>query len=73
MIPEEALRYLAHEAARCRDRDTAESICLLLPAMLRLMCAKPMDPFEALSFQLQLRQELREQWLPGQTAEQPTK
>ena len=64
MISEEALRFLAHQAKRCRDRDSAESLCLLLPAMMRLLCLEAMDDFEALDFHLQLRTELREQWLP---------
>lgn len=64
MIAEEAIRYLAHQARRCRDRDTAEALCLLLPAMMQLLCLEPMDDFEAIEFQLSLRHELREQEMP---------
>ena len=64
MIAEEALRYLAHEAKECRDRDQAEALCLLLPAMLKLLCLKPMDDFEALDFHAHFHAELRDQWLP---------
>lgn len=70
MIAEEAIRYLAHEARQCRDRDTAEALCLLLPSMLQLLGFKPMDNFEALDFHLKMRAELREQWNP-EPARQP--
>lgn len=61
MNPTEALRYLAHEANRCRrgDRDTAEAICLLLPALCRVFNLKPLDDFAALEFHLALREELQ--------------
>lgn len=58
MIAEEALRYLAHEARRCRSRDQAEALCLLLPAMMRLLCLEPMDCFEALDFHVNMKHEL---------------
>jgi hypothetical protein len=61
MIVEEAIRYLHHEARRCRDRDTAESLCLLLPAILQRLGLKPMDDVEAFCFLLEMRAELREQ------------
>src|SRR5712671_4271902 len=53
---EKALRFLAHEALRCRDRDTAEALCLLLPALLSELELKPMDQWEALEFHCQLRE-----------------
>ena len=64
MIAEEALRYLAHQAKRCRDSDSAEALCLLLPSMLQLLCLDPMNDFEALDFHIQLRNELRDQLNP---------
>lgn len=64
MIAEEAIRFLAHEARTCRDRDQAEAICLLLPSMLRLLCVQPMDDFEAHAFAFQLREELKLQEHP---------
>jgi hypothetical protein len=64
MIAEEAIRYLAHEASRCRDRDAHEALCLLLPAMCRLLCVQPMDDFESIGFQLQLKAELHDQVIP---------
>jgi hypothetical protein len=61
MTAEEAIRYLAHEARMCRDRDSAEALCLLLPAMTRLLRVPAMDDFEALDFTIRFREELREQ------------
>ena len=61
MIAEEAIRYLAHEASHCRDKDAHEALCLLLPAMLKLLCLEPMDNFEALDFAIKMRDELRDQ------------
>ena len=59
MIPEEAVRFLAHEARRCHDRDTHEAFCLLLPAVTKLLGLEPMNDFEAVDFHLQIREELR--------------
>lgn len=70
MIAEEALRFLAHEARKCRDRDAADALCLLLPSMLQLLGLEVMNDFEALDFHLQIRTELRDQWNP-QSARQP--
>ncbi len=61
MIAEEAIRYLEHEARLCRDKDAHEALCLLLPAMLKLLCLDPMDSFEALDFSIKMRDELRDQ------------
>ena len=64
MIAEEAIRYLAHEAKHCRDKDAHEALCLLLPAMMQLLGLKPMDCFEALDFTIRFRDELRDQVNP---------
>jgi hypothetical protein len=64
VIAEEAIRFLAHEARQCRDRDAAEAICLLLPTICRLLCVEPMDDYQALAYRLQMRHELREQENP---------
>jgi hypothetical protein len=64
VIAEEAIRFLAHEAAVCRDRDCAEAICLLLPSLCQLLYLKPMDDYEALECRIRLREELREQVNP---------
>lgn len=61
MIAEEGIRYLEHEARHCRDKDAHEALCLLLPAMLKVLCLNPMDDFEALDFTYKLRDELRDQ------------
>jgi len=60
MTAETALRYLAHEAKRCHDRDAHESLCLLLPAMLNALELEPMHYADALDFTIKLRQAVRE-------------
>jgi hypothetical protein len=64
VIAEDGIRFLAHEAKVCRDRDLAEAICLLLPSMCQLLCVEPMDDYEAIEYRLRLREELREQVNP---------
>ena len=64
MIAEDAIRFLAHQARRCRDRDTAEAICLLLPAMMQLLYLEPMDDVDAAYFGHEIKRELREQENP---------
>lgn len=54
----DCLRYLAHEGRRCREHDVAEAICLLLPAMCRVLAIKPMDDFQSLEFHVSFREEL---------------
>ena len=58
MTAEQAIRFCEHEARRCRDRDTAEAICLLLPAIRDALKLYPMDDFEALEFRTELKQSL---------------
>jgi hypothetical protein len=58
MTPPEALRFLHHEALVCRDHDAHEALCLLLPALLKVMELSPMDDFEALDFRVELREAL---------------
>jgi hypothetical protein len=50
MTPENALRFLEHEAGECRDRDAHEALCLLLPALLRAFDLERMNDYEALAF-----------------------
>lgn len=64
MIAEEALRFLAHEARNCRDRDSHWALCLLFPAVMKLMGLQPMDDVEAFSYKLGIRAELRAQENP---------
>ena len=59
-----AIRYLAHEAALCRDRDAAEALCLLLPALMRLYDLPPMEDAEAAAFKYKATLNL--QRLPSQ-------
>lgn len=58
MSPEDALRFLDHEALLCRNRDAHEALCLLLPALLRVMELPPMDHYEALAFRIELHKAL---------------
>ena len=60
MDAEQAIRFLAHEAQRCRDRDAAEILCLKFPAMLRIMALSPMTDIEAAVFDVEFHHELRE-------------
>ena len=58
MMPADALRFLEHEALLCRDRDAHEALCLLLPALLKVMELSPMDDFDALAFRIELHKAL---------------
>ena len=60
MTPADALRYLDHEARLCRDHDAHEALCLLLPALLKVMKLSPMDDYEALAFRLDLHSALNQ-------------
>ncbi len=55
----DALRWLAHEAKRCRDRDSAEALCLLFPALLRSLNLEAMDALEAEAFKHRVKESLR--------------
>lgn len=72
MNASDAIRYLAHEAKLCRDRDGHEAFCLLLPGLCKVLDLRPADDFEALDFQKQFHDALRDlqrrnggQWLPS--------
>jgi hypothetical protein len=54
MNPEDALRFIHHEAGFCRDRDAHEALCLLLPALLRACDLRPMNGYEAQAFRKRL-------------------
>ena len=56
----DVLRYLAHEAQRCRDRDEHEMHVLLYPSMLRVTDLKPMTDVEAAAFTVRFHEALRE-------------
>ena len=56
----DALRYLDNQARRCRDRDSHEALCLLIPALLKVLNLEPMDNLAALDFQYDLKAALRE-------------
>jgi len=50
MNADNALRFLAHQAKVCRDRDRMEMHLLLFPAMLDECGLEAMDDFEAECF-----------------------
>jgi hypothetical protein len=58
MTPDDAIRYLDHEAAQCRGRDAGEALCLLLPAMLKVLGLERMDDFEAAAFRHGFKRDL---------------
>jgi len=55
MSTDDALRFVAHEAFWCRGRDEHEALCLLLPALLRVMHLPPMEDVEARAFREKLK------------------
>ena len=58
MKPADALRFLDHEARVCRDHDAHEALCLLLPALLKVLELPPMDDYDALGFRVDLHKAL---------------
>lgn len=60
MTAEQCLQFLAHEARRCHDRDAHESLCLLLPSVLKVLDLSPMHYADALEFTVELREAVRE-------------
>lgn len=60
MNAEDALRFLAHEAAWCRDRDQAEFLCLLVPTIGSALALRPMDGRQADEFRRELKKRLND-------------
>lgn len=54
----DSIRFLAHEAQLCRDRDRHEALCLLLPGIMRVESLEPMTEREAIQFRREFRAEL---------------
>lgn len=71
MTPADALRYLDHEARLCREHDAHEALCLLLPALMRLLELHAMDDYEALAFRVELHDALNEASTPSRTHSAP--
>ena len=61
MTAESALRFLDFQASCCRTRDEHEALCLLLPALLRVLDLKRMDYFEAEAFKFEFKGALTNQ------------
>jgi hypothetical protein len=62
---ESALRFLEHEAQRCReliptDRDAHEMFCLLLPSLRSAFQLEPMEGLEARAFRQELKEKLNQ-------------
>ena len=56
MTIEDALRFVAHEAAWCRSREETEALCLLFPVLLRTLRLEPMNGYEADAFRAALKE-----------------
>lgn len=56
MSTTDALRWLAFEARRCRDRDSHEALCLAVPWAIAAFNLPPMDETEAAAFKQRLRE-----------------
>lgn len=54
-----AIRFLAHQARLCRDRDSSEALCLLLPAIMRILELDPMEDVEAAAFRYEFKQRIQ--------------
>jgi hypothetical protein len=50
MTSDNAVRFLANQAALCRNKDDGEALCLLLPGLLRCLDLPPMNDYEAAAF-----------------------
>lgn len=57
-LTNDAIRWLDHEAGLCRDRDAAEALCLVLPALRQYLNLPPMDDLEARAFRERLKEAL---------------
>lgn len=60
MTETDAIRWLAFEASRCKDRDAGLTLCLCLPPILAQLNQKPMDEAEAAAFRERLKNALRD-------------
>jgi hypothetical protein len=58
MTAQDSIRFLNHQAAECRGRDAGEALCLLLPAIMRILDLDPMDDVEAAAFYYGFKRDL---------------
>lgn len=74
MTAENAIRFLGHEARRCHEltltgdpqaADAHAMLCLVLPAILKVLELETMDTFEARAFEIDLYAALRERLQPA--------
>ena len=59
MTSEQAIRFVEHQARQCRDHDSHEALCLLLPAILKILNLKPMTGLEALDVLAELKKTIQ--------------
>lgn len=59
MNSQDALRFLEYEAAWCRSKEEHEALCLLLPALARVLGLSTMGDGEAMAFRKELREEVK--------------
>lgn len=55
---EDALRFLDYQAQVCRDRNSHEALCLLLPSLLSVFNLQPMIGREAEAFRKEFKDQL---------------
>lgn len=60
MTATDAIRFLHHQASECRDRDTSEAFCLLLPSILEALQLQPMSDPQAWAFRSELKNYLQQ-------------
>lgn len=48
--PEECLRFIASQAAFCRQKETHEALCILVPALMKMTGLIPMNGYEETEF-----------------------
>ena len=59
MTSEDAIRFVDYQARQCRDRDSSEALCLLLPAILKILSLQPMTGLEALDVLAEIKNAIR--------------
>ena len=64
MTAADAVRFLHHQSALCRDRDAHEALCLLLPALMEALALQPMTESESRAFRREFKQQLNQKNAP---------
>ncbi len=61
MNAEDAIRFLDTQAKLCRDRDDHEALCLLFPALMRVLELQPMNGYEEEDFRREFKAALQQE------------